>query len=160
MLLVGIAPVHSPRVLAPPHLAPWIALDAVESGIGYKVGVSCCSGAIWSKCFQLQNHQQGGLQDSAGLCYASRLVQKFGWGTTNVVGDNTDALASARKVAATPRAVIQNKLLRRLFNMLWWSGTALHLFCTRSHLMPADALSRLPAVTPVAVTGVAGGAAD
>ena len=148
-LLIGTVPVHSPRVLAPPLFAPWAAVDAAQCAQGYRVGVSCRNGGVRSRCFSLQNQQQGELQ---GMCYTAHLVQKFGWGTTNVIGDNTAALASVRKLAANLRAVLQNKLLRRLFNLMWWSGTVLHLYWAPSELMPADALSRISQTTPVQVT--------
>ena len=36
--------------------------------------------------------------------YNTSLVEKFGWCSANVVGDNTAAIASVKKLCATPRA--------------------------------------------------------
>ena len=99
--------------------------------------------------FPLHNEQQGELQ---GMGHAARLVERFGWSSASVVGDNTVAVASIRKLPATPQVVTQNKILRRTFNLLWWPGTLLHLFWVKSELMPADAISRLLEVTPSAIT--------
>ena len=62
-----------------------------------------------------------------GVGYATTLVKKFGWSFVTVVGDNTAAIASAKKLSATPRAVTQNKILRRIFNMVVWDPIALVL---------------------------------
>ena len=43
------------------------------------------------------------------------------------------------------------KLLRKLLDMLRWSGTVLHALQTQSAHMPAHALSRLSTVAPAAV---------
>ena len=97
----------------------------------------------------LQNQQQGELQ---GMGYATGLVERCGWSPASVVGDNTAAIASVKKLPATLRAVTQNKILRRIFNRLWWSGTLLHLFWVKSKMMPADALSRLRGTDPTSIT--------
>ena len=54
--------------------------------------------------------------------------------------DNTTAIASVKKLSATPRVVTQNK---RIFNRLWWFGTLLHLFWVKSQMTPADPHSKL-----------------
>ena len=97
----------------------------------------------------LQNQQQGELQ---GMGYATNLVKNFGWSCASVVGDNMAAIASVKKLSATPRAVTQNEILRRIFNRLWWSGTHLHLFWVKLKMMPADALSRLKGTGPASIT--------
>ena len=114
-----------------------------------RVGVSCRNGAFRSKTFMSQNPQQGELQ---GMGYAISLGEKFGWSSASVVGDKTAAIASVNKLSATPRAVTQNKILRRIFNRLWWSGTLLHLFWVKSEMMPADALSRLKGTNPTSIS--------
>ena len=75
--------------------------------------------------------------------YDTSLVEIFGWSLASIVGDNTAAIASVKKLSATPRGVTQNKILRRIFNRLWWSRTLLHLFWVKSEMMLADALFRL-----------------
>ena len=68
--------------------------------------------------------------------YVTSLVQRFGWSSPGIVGVNTTAIASVWKLSATPRVVTQNKILRRIFNSLWWSRTLLHLFWVKSEMMP------------------------
>ena len=113
------------------------------------MGVSCRNRAFRSRTFMLQNQQQGELQ---GMGYATSLVERFGWSSASVAGDNTAAIASVRKLFATPRAVTLNKILLRIFNRLWWSGTVLHLFWVKSEMMPVDALSRLSGTDPTSIT--------
>ena len=59
--------------------------------------------------------------------YTTSMVEKFGWSSASTVGDNTAAIASFKKLSATPLAVTQSKMLCRIFNRLWGSGTLLHL---------------------------------
>ena len=64
------------------------------------------------------------------------------------MGDNRATIASFKKLSATPRAVTQNNILRRILNRLWWSGTLLHLFWVKSEMMLVDALWRLKGTDP------------
>ena len=48
-----------------------------------------------------------------------RLMEQFGWSSTSIVNDNIAAVASMRKLCATPRAVPQNKIVPKVFNHLW-----------------------------------------
>ena len=124
--LIGLVLVHEPTVCAsppppPPQLSPWLQLMLLRRG-----GV--VMGRRGVELFFLRNQQQGELQV---MGHAARMVDRFGWSSASVVGDNTATLASMRKLSATPRAVTQNKIA---FNLLWWSGTLLHLSWVKSKL--------------------------
>ena len=84
--------------------------------------------------------------------YATSLIERFGWSSASIVGDNTTAIASVKKLSATLRIVTLNRILRRIFNRLRWSGNLLHLFWVKSEMMPADALSRLSDTHPASIT--------
>ena len=85
--------------------------------------------------------------------YTTSVVERFGWSSASIVGDNTAAIASVRNLSATPRAITQNNILRRMSKRLWWSRTLLHLFWVQSELMPADALSRMSDTSSCCITG-------
>ena len=63
----------------------------------------------------LQNQSQ---EELLGMGYVTSLVERFGWSSASIVGNNTAAIASVKKLSPTPRAVTQNKILRRTFNRL------------------------------------------
>ena len=83
---------------------------------------------------------------------ATSVVEKFEWSSASVVGDNTAAIASVKKLSVTPRAFNHNKILQRIFNRLWCSGTLLHLFWVKSEMMLVHALSRLKGTDPTSIT--------
>ena len=51
-------------------------------------------------------------------------------------------------------AVTRSKLIRRLPQLLWWTGMTVHLFWVPSEMMPADGISRIGPVSIVIVIDV------
>ena len=123
-----------------PMLAPFIAVDAAETSGGYRIGLSTRKGIARTVVKQLGNQQQGEL---AGVNYAAHFTSNQRIHSVNLLIDNMAAIFSSRKLNASPKAPAQTRIVRNMFNHLWWTGTMQHLFWVPTRLMPADPVSRI-----------------
>ena len=98
----------------------------------------------------LENQQQGEL---AGALMACKFAVARGFHSVRLVLDNTAACWSMLNLKCATRASVQGKILRRVLNLLLWSGLVVHIVWVRSGLMPADAISRIQGpVTSLSMT--------
>ena len=77
------------------------------------------------------------------LQYGIRLAHSLKLLQLHLFSDNKGALFSLSKLKGRPMNHVQTKLLRQIFNMLWWSRMPVTLYWIPTHLRPADPSSRL-----------------
>lgn len=77
------------------------------------------------------------------LRFGLKLATSLRFPFLHLVGDNLGALSSFLHLTGRPLNFIQIKLLRNIFNLLWWSQIPVALYWTPSALHPADPPSRL-----------------
>ena len=91
----------------------------------------------------IQNQQTAEL---FGLMYAIKLATSLQYPLLHLYNDNRGALFLLSTLQPRAAHYIQVKLLRQVFNLLWWSKLTVHLYWVPSFLNPADPPSRLPSV--------------
>ena len=77
------------------------------------------------------------------LTYAVRLALSIHFPALHLVGDNTGALSALLHLTGRPANYTQIRLLRQIYNMLWWSALPITLSWIPSAFHPADPPSRL-----------------
>ena len=77
------------------------------------------------------------------LLYALNLALSLKQTSLHVIGDNTGALAAFSRLRGRSMNHTQIRILRRIFNMLWWSKLPVYLYWIPSAFHPADPPSRL-----------------
>ena len=77
-----------------------------------------------------------------GIYYSIKLATSFRWSQASIVNDNKGALHSLRQLQPRCHNHIQVRILRQIFNLLWWSSIRIHLHWVPSFLNPADPPSR------------------
>ena len=108
------------------------------------IALSTRKGTTRTGIKKLGNQQQGEL---AGVNYAAHFASKQRMHNVNLLIDNMAAIFSCRKLKASPKAPAQTRIVRNLFNHLWWTGMMLHLFWVPTSVMPSGPVSRIHQVS-------------
>ena len=131
------------NTLAPPtQHTHSLFVDAARPLTSFQVGLFSPSRGcqVYVLPPQIQSQQMAELY---ALYYGIRLASSLRFPHLNLIGDNKGALSSTLSLHGRASHPIQIKLLRRIFNILWWNRMPVHLFWVPSSLHPGDPPSRL-----------------
>ena len=120
----------------------WFFVDAAQHGTIFHIGIFHPSQGIQIHVAPpaIQNQQMAEL---FGLVYVVHLATSLRLSELHLVNDNKGALLSFSTLQPRSHNYTQVRLLRKTFNLLWWSHLKVYLYWVPSFLNPADHPSRL-----------------
>ena len=122
-------------------------VDAAALGDRYCVGIFSPRFGIQFRIAPLTVTTQQ-MAELFGLFCGIQLATSLRFPHLYLVGDNSGSLYSLLHLRARASSFGQTLLLRRIFNLLWWSTCPVHLRWVPSPLHPADPPSRLFSTFP------------